>query len=119
MTIDKATVTASGSSGSGSGTRKTMRTTATTTPSTRLLASFGAVAKQPEGLDVLRQAILDWAFDYLEVNNEPCHFDHHGGCQAHGYLEPEEPFEDACPTGDAQDAYQHIKRLATADPAAT
>jgi hypothetical protein len=50
-------------------------------------------------LDVERQTILDFAIGYLEVNNDLCRFDHHGGCQEHGYLSLE-PGEE-CPQGAA------------------
>ena len=35
------------------------------------------------------------------VEDTPCRFDHHGGCQEHGYLEPEDPWS-PCPVAEAQ-----------------
>ena len=50
--------------------------------------------------------IMAWADDYLATNNEPCWFDHHGGCQAHGYLSLE-PGEH-CPEGAALLAHRRL-----------
>lgn len=50
--------------------------------------------------------IMAWADGYLRVNHEPCRFDHHGGCQAHGYLSLE-PGE-RCPEGAAIEAHQRL-----------
>lgn len=45
-------------------------------------------------LDTLRRLLVDL------IDPEDCWFDHHGGCQAHGFLEPE-PGEE-CPHGTAR-----------------
>jgi hypothetical protein len=53
-----------------------------------------ATAVRPE-IERLLTLIRDLA------DGEPCWFDHHGGCQAHGYLSLE-PGE-RCPQGEAQE----------------
>jgi hypothetical protein len=50
--------------------------------------------------------IMAWADDYLATNDEPCRFDHHGGCQEHGYLSLE-PGE-RCPQGAAIEAHRRL-----------
>lgn len=56
----------------------------------------GFVAAFTESLELLA-AIVD---------PEPCWFDHHVGCQAHGYLEPEPGF--ICPHARAKNLLDRI-----------
>ena len=48
-------------------------------------------------------AIIDAAFPIIRdlIDPDPCEFDHHGGCQAHGYLSLQ-PGE-TCPQHDAKE----------------
>lgn len=50
----------------------------------------------PPGMSIVRQELL-----MSLVDTDPCSFDHHGGCQAHGYLSLQ-PGE-LCPQAELQD----------------
>lgn len=56
------------------------------------------IERKPQGmmadsLAELRELIVDLA------DGEPCDFDHHGGCQSHGYIDLEP--DQQCPQGKA------------------
>lgn len=68
----------------------------------QLKAVNDRMATDRERLIAQRDTYRDLAKDLYD--HDPCSFDHHGGCQAHGWLEPG-PGE-TCPHGRAQRLFE-------------
>jgi len=81
-------------------------------PDAAVEAAVAAWAKWPEGISPQEQmvTILEAAAPHLMAeatrlirdltDSEDCNFDHHGGCQAHGYLDLK--IGDMCPQHEAK-----------------
>lgn len=67
----------------------------------RLIAALGPDAARLDAALAPDAVVVDRDLLAALVETTACRFDHHGGCQEHGFLEPEDPWS-PCPMAEAQ-----------------